>query len=202
MPVEKALVYRNAQNTVEATAYLSKFTRYKEAEHLQFPKDYEYNKQNGILLNDAAMFEPCSEFFLRLIDQFLTLNHIDFASRQGFPRAGQTPPSQINTKVHCASDACTYMVQLRLIEAGIPALCITRKARLEWVYEPVLGALDWNTLYSTRRSGNTSEAWTKIRPDKQKPAPRRAGALTTLCCRTACGKYLREIPDRVNVTRV
>jgi len=127
MPVQQALVYRNAQNTVEATAYLSKFTRYREAEHLQFPKDFDYNKQDGILVNDAAMFQPCSEFFLRLIDQFLTLNRIDFASRQGFPRAKETPPPQINTTVHCRSDACTYMVQLRLIEAGIPALCITRK---------------------------------------------------------------------------
>ena len=127
MPVESALVYRNPQKTVEAMAYLSGFARYSEQEHLRFPKDFEYHKHDGILFNDAGMFQPCSEYFLRLIDRFLTKNNIDFARRQAFPLANETFPTQINTLEHSKSDECTYMVQLRLIEAGIPALCITRK---------------------------------------------------------------------------
>jgi len=127
MPVESALVYRNPQKTVEAMAYLSMFARYSEQEHLRLPKDFQYHIHDGILFNDAGMFQPCSEYFLRLIDRFLTRNNIDFANRHGFPLAGEKAPTQFNQKEHSELDKCTYMVQLRLIEAGIPALCITRK---------------------------------------------------------------------------
>jgi len=126
MPVQQALVYRNAAHTVEASVYLSDFDAYRTGAPLQLEKDFEYKSKNGILCNDAGMFKPCSAYFLRLIDHFLTANQIDFAGQE-FPPCGDKPPLQNYTTEECPVDGCSYQVQIRLREAGIPALCITKK---------------------------------------------------------------------------
>jgi len=134
MTVNTSFVIRNADNSFEATAYLSAYESYRKDSDLKQPPNTMLSS-DGIYKNRDGFFRPCPLFELNLINQFLSHHNIDLANEYLYDLNHTPRPARPHDKPelldpvdrHCAEDGCTYRVQFKAINSYFQRLCISKQ---------------------------------------------------------------------------
>jgi len=119
MPVTTSFVISNADNTFEATAYISAYATYKKNALLEQPLDEI--TCDGIFGNMDGFFQPCPLFEVVLIDEFLRTNSIDPGREYFYENSTSTAVSKQR-----AEDGCNYKVMFKNVDDHFKRLCITK----------------------------------------------------------------------------
>ena len=130
MPVTTSFVISNADNSFEATAYISTYEPYGRDVNLEHPNNLI--STDGIFLNESGFFKLCPLFEVLLIDEFLRTNNIDPADDNLYNTAWWTRGKGKNNPCtpvdrECAGDQCNYRVQFKEIDTNGQRLSISRR---------------------------------------------------------------------------